>query len=120
MGGTGNDFYQCAKCAARPQLYEQLGHDGPPTFFWTENLIDDTPLERCPIRQLQLARAQLQAEVVAWRETDFPLYEKGHLLVEGGISAQPARWLAAMRFLEDLRGRQDAKYLELTKPPEGA
>lgn len=101
-----------------PFRLEQLGHDGPAQFPWTENLLTSKPIERCPIRQLQLAPTDLREEVLRWKHTYFPLYEKGHLLVDGGIADQPARWLEAMLYLENLSARMDAKHVELTRPPE--
>lgn len=95
-----------------------MGHDGAPTFFWSDNLVTGVALARCPIRDLQLAPDALRAEVTRWKDVYFPHYSAGHLLVEGGISAQPARWMAAMRYLEALAKKQDTRYVELTKPPE--
>lgn len=56
--------------------------------------------------------------MLRWKEIHYPLYKKGHLLVPGGISSQPARWLEAMRYLEQLEAQQEAKHMELNKPPE--
>lgn len=50
-----------------------------------------------------------------WKDLYFPLYAKGHLLVSGGVSEQPARWLEAMRYLEVLQSRMESKYMELHK-----
>lgn len=97
----------------------QLGHDGEPQGFWDVNLITDEKLTRCPVRLLQLASPELREEVIRWKDVYFPLYTKGHLLVDGGISAQPARWLAAMQYLEGLLSRMESKFIELYKE-EGA
>ena len=94
-------------------MYAQLGHDGPPTFPWTENLLTGTPLPLCPLRQLQLADPDLREEVLRWKGVHFPLFLKGHLLVSGGISEQPSRWLDAMLFLEQLEHQQEAKLIEI-------
>jgi hypothetical protein len=95
-----------------------LGHDGPPTAFWKENLIDGTPLERCPLRSLQLADPELVAEINRHVNEYFPFYEDGHLPVAGGISDQPARTIAYM--LEIKRDQQlvELKYAELNKGSE--
>lgn len=95
-----------------PVLYEHLGHDGPATFPWTENYITGEPIALCPIRQLQLAPAPLRAEILRWKEDYFPLYQKGHLLVDGGIEDQPARWLAAMLYLEELSARMEREHMK--------
>lgn len=91
----------------------QLGHDGPATFPWTENYLTGKPIERCPIRQLQLAPPALRDEVLRWKDEYYPLYEKGRLLVRGEISDQPARWLSAMLYLEQLAARMDRKHVDI-------
>src|SRR4051812_12363999 len=93
----------------------QLGHDGEPQGFWDVNLITDEKLTRCPIRLLQLAKSELRDEVLRWKDLYFPLYMKGHLLVDGAIADQPARWLAAMQYLEALQSKMESKYVELHK-----
>lgn len=95
-----------------------MGHDGPPTFFWSDNLVTGEPLARCPVRQLQLAPSALSREVTRWKDEYFPHFRAGHLVVSGAISDQPARWLQAMRYLDHLRERQDTRYMELTRPSE--
>ncbi|MEX1185322.1 MAG: hypothetical protein WEA80_01875 [Gemmatimonadaceae bacterium] len=94
-------------------MYGQLGHDGPATFPWTENYLTGEAIERCPIRQLQLAPPELREEVLRWKNTHFPLFKKGRLLVRGEINDQPARWLAAMLYLEQLSARMERKHVEL-------
>lgn len=77
------------------------------------------PLARCPLRLVQLADDSLSSEIQRWRHQYFPLFQKGHLLVPGGISAQPARWLSAMLYLEDLEGRKESKFMEIKYPDPG-
>jgi len=67
----------------------------------------------CPLRMLQLAPKDLAQEVLRWKGVHFPMYMKGHLLIAGGIAEQPARWLEAMLFLEDLQRQQDHKLEEI-------
>lgn len=97
-----------------------LGHEGPPTAYWKENLVDGTKLERCPMRSLLLADPELVAEINRHVNEYFPFYEGGHLLVAGGISDQPARWVAYM--LEINRDQQlvDLKFAELNAGGEGS
>lgn len=94
-------------------MYEQLGHSGPASFPWTDSYITGKPIERCPIRQLQLAPDALREEVLRWKNTHFPLFSKGRLLVDGEIDDQPARWLAAMLYLEQLEAKMERKHTEL-------
>lgn len=94
-------------------MYEQLGHYGPATFPWTDSYITGEPIERCPIRQLQLAADPLRAEVHRWKNVHFPLFTKGRLLVDGEIDDQPARWLSAMLYLEQLDARMERKHTEI-------
>lgn len=94
-------------------MYEQLGHDGPATFPWTDSYITGKPIERCPLRQLQLADDVLREEILRWKHVHFPLFTKGRLLVAGEIDDQPARWLEAMLYLEQLEARKDHKHLQV-------
>lgn len=96
-----------------------LGHDGPPQAFWENNELTGEPLTRCPIRQLQLVEdPALQAEIIRWRDLYFPLYKKGHLLVAGGVSDQPARYLEAMQYLECLEAKIDKRYMQIKYPKD--
>ena len=97
---------------------DEFGHDGPPTGFWPDNLLTGQELTRCPIRQLQLADDALSAEVVRWRDVYYPLYRKGHLLVAGGVSEQPARYLEAMQYLERLEAVIEKKYVQIKYPKD--
>lgn len=94
-------------------MYEQLGHSGPASFPWTDSYITGKPIERCPIRQLQLAPDALREEVLRWKNTHFPLFSKGRLLVAGEIDDQPARWLAAMLYLEQLEAKMERKHTDI-------
>jgi hypothetical protein len=113
----GDDIYECKNCEANPFRYEQLGHDAPPTGIWDSNLITDEPLTLCPVRALQFAPKELQREILRWKE-DYRVFKQGQLLVPGGISAQPARWLEAMLLLQSMESKQELKYLKL-KTPDG-
>jgi hypothetical protein len=95
-----------------------LGHDGPPEGFWPDNLLTDEPIERCPIRQLQLAEPALREEVIRWRDLYYPLYKKGHLLLTGGVAEQPARYLEAMQYLEGLDSVISRKFIEIKYPKD--
>jgi hypothetical protein len=89
-----------------------LGHDAPPTAFWKENLVNGEKLERCPVRTLQLADQSMLSEVTRHAVDYYPFYEDGHLLVAGGISDQPARFIAYMQEINRLRVIVDNKYEE--------
>lgn len=115
---SGEEFYNCAACEKAPYKLEQLGHDGAPQGAWDLNLLTDVPLTRCPVRLLQLARPELRAEVLRWKDQYYPLFRKGKLLVPGGIAAQPARWLDAMLFLESIEKRQETKFVEIRREEE--
>lgn len=95
-----------------------LGHDGPPTQPWTRNLITDAPLTECPLRTLLRAR-QTQPEVMAeydrYLTTYYPLYQDGHLLVEGGIENQPARYLDYMLAIRHMNAVVQEKALAVAK-----
>lgn len=110
----GDDIYNCKGCEEAPFRYEQLGHDRPPTGLWDSNLITDEPLTLCPVRALQLAPPEQQREILRWKD-QYRLFKRGQMLVDGGISAQPARWLEAMLFLESLEQQQETKYLQLKR-----
>lgn len=74
-----------------------LGHDGPPTALYRDHLLTGKPLERCPLRTIQLANPHLSGEIETYRRELWPLWEKGHLLAAGGVEDQPARYLDMMR-----------------------
>jgi hypothetical protein len=116
----GEELYDCESCRIRPGLYQILGHDGPPIgTMWRENLIDGKPLERCPLRTLQLADPLLVAEINRHVNEYFPFYEDGHLLVAGGISDQPARSIAYMLEIRRVWSIVDTRHAEFTQS-EGA
>lgn len=121
-------LYDCASCAQRPFLRAQLGHDGPPTSFYTDNLLSNEPLERCPLRTLQLADEaggagrSLAREVERHADVYFPAYRNGHLLVAGGVADQPARYLELMGMIGAMESRVQEKYAEIraaTPPGSG-
>jgi hypothetical protein len=114
----GKELYDCESCAKRPALYEMLGHDGPPSALYKESLIDGEKLERCPLRTLLLADPELVAEINRNVNEYYPFYEDGHLLTDGGISNQPARYIAYMLEIKRLSGQVEMKHLELTEGEE--
>jgi hypothetical protein len=102
-------------------MRQMLGHDAPPTNYWMENLLTGTPLTECPLRSvLRIAERDpaLAAEIARHGDEYFPAFESGHLLIEGGVSDQPARYLAFMASLKSIRARQQARYDELTVPKD--
>lgn len=116
MGGA--EFYDCAVCAAQPVFKEQLGHDGPPTGWWEANLLTGAPLARCPLRDFLDAQADDPAraeEFLRMRDEYLPLYEDGHLLVDGGVSDQPARYLDWMRALRKAAVASEVRFTQLTR-----
>jgi hypothetical protein len=96
-----------------------LGCDGTkPTQPWTENLITGEPLTECPLRTIRHLRAtepELMAEYDRYLTTYYPLYLDGHLLVEGGIADQPARYLDYMLAIRQMDAAVNAKELDLAK-----
>lgn len=107
-------MYDCESCERRPALKVMLGHDAPPTTLYTKNLIDEKPLERCPLRTLQLADQSLVAEIHRHLNEYYPFYEDGHLLVDGGVSDQPARSMAYMLEIRRLKNVLDARFQKLS------
>lgn len=98
----GPDFYDCSVCEKDPGKKVLLGHDGPPLGLWKANTITGAPLTECPMRTMLRAREsdpRLVREVERMRLEYFPLYQDGHLLVEGGVAHQPAKYLDYMRAL---------------------
>jgi hypothetical protein len=99
-------------------MYSMLGHDGPPTAFWRENLVTGKPLDRCPLRTLQLAareHRELAEEVQRYSQDYVPAFEAHHLLVAGGLADQPARYVEIVRRVREIDARTDERYLELTR-----
>jgi hypothetical protein len=95
-----------------------LGHDGPPTSFYRQHLLTGEDLPRCPMRTLQLAAETDRAvstELGRYLTTVFPMYTDGHLLEDGGVSAQPARSLEILGLIRESEAQIDAKYVEITK-----
>lgn len=110
----GKELYDCESCRIRPALYGMLGHDGPPTMYWKENLIDGKPLERCPLRTILLADPSLVSEMTRHVNDYYPFYEDGHLLVAGGISDQPARSIQYMLEIRRVWSIVDLRHAEIT------
>lgn len=92
-----------------------MGHDGPPTNYWRENLITNDPLTRCPLRTLQLAPAREVEEMARYVDQYYPAWQAGHLLTEGGIADQPARYLSMIEHVARFAGVTQAKKDELAK-----
>lgn len=101
---------------------QMLGHDGPPAAFWRENLITDAPLERCPVRTLQLAREAdpaIAREVDRYADDYYPNYKAGiPRLIKGGIADQPARYLAIISVFQAMETAVEAKALALSSRKE--
>jgi hypothetical protein len=98
-------------------MQQMLGHDGPPTNFWRENLLTGKPLAECPLRTI--LRMQ-ETDPHLSREVDTHLryygaYDRGVLLVAGGISDQPARYVELMALIDQQKNETEAKHLELLK-----
>jgi alkaline phosphatase len=90
-----------------------LGHDGPPTNYWRDNLVTKQPLARCPLRSIQLARETdptMSAAVDRAVDVLYPAYKDGHLLVAGGIADQPHHYLQMMGVIRDLDALGEATY----------
>lgn len=117
----GEHIYNCTACDANPLLRTMLGHDGPPTQYWRENLITGAPLARCPVRTLQLAgsgdEAPLLDELNRYLDVYYPALDAGFLLETGGVGDQPARYWDLIQAIRDTAARQQAKYDDLTAPP---
>lgn len=94
-----------------------LGHDGPPTNLWSENLLTGKELTECPLRTVLRRRASHAALSDEWQATlaQYPFFEKGVLLVAGGISDQPARWLDMMSLIQETRATTEAKHLAIQR-----
>jgi hypothetical protein len=96
---------------------QMLGHDGPPTNVYTSNLLTGKPLERCPVRTLQLAReakSEYAREVDRYVDAYYPAYEDKHLLVAGGIADQPARYIDLIQLIRAIDRKTEAKYRAIT------
>lgn len=109
---TDPSFYDCTACERNPGRKVQLGHDGPPLQFWRENLITGEKLEECPMRamlRIREAEPRLVRELERMRLEYFPLYRDGHLLVAGGVTEQPARYLGYMRELSAMERLVEGK-----------
>lgn len=94
-----------------------LGHDGPPTNIWRENLLTGKPLTECPLRTI--LRLQETQPAIS-REVDTHLryygaYDRGVLLVAGGISDQPARYVELMDRIDQQKHETETKYFALLK-----
>jgi hypothetical protein len=98
-----------------------LGHDGPPTNHYRENLVSGAPLMECPLRTVLRARESkpvLVREIDRYLDEHYPNYEAGFLLNEGGAADQPARYATFMTTIRAMRAAQHAKWEEINRPPE--
>lgn len=98
-------------------MRQMLGHDGPPTNFWRENLLTGQPLAECPLRTIIRAH---EDHPRLGREVDthlryYSAYDRGVLLVSGGISDQPARYIELMDLIDRQKNETEAKHLELMR-----
>lgn len=97
-------------------MKQLLGHDGPPQSPWRENLITGKPLAECPLRTLLRKRENdpaLVQEVSQHVRVYFPAFERGVLLVAGGLADQPARYLELMTRIGETRRAVEAKHDEI-------
>ncbi|HEY7195512.1 MAG TPA: hypothetical protein VH439_17345 [Gemmatimonadales bacterium] len=97
-----------------------LGHDAPPTNFWRENLLTRAPLPECPVRTMlryEETRPQLMQEL-ARHISRYAPYERGVLLVAGGLDDQPARYLDFMEVIDRSTQARETRYLELIREEE--
>lgn len=98
-----------------------LGHDGPPRAnpfsLWDENLLTGKRLTECPLRTILRAH---ESNPKLAREVDAHLryygaYDRGVLLVAGGISDQPARYVELMDRIDQQKNLTEAKHLDLMR-----
>jgi hypothetical protein len=79
-------------------------------------------LAECPLRTLLRERERnpaLMHELDAYRDVYKPAYEDGHLLVAGGITDQPARYLAIILAMRSSEAAMQSKFEEITAKNEG-
>ena len=112
-------MYDCSQCEKTPAYLQLLGHDGPPTGLWQENLVTKAPLERCPLRTILLASPESRAELRRYVDSYLPAYRDGFLLVHGGLADQPARYVELIQLGRRLERQVDAKYLEVRSSEGG-
>jgi hypothetical protein len=108
-------------CEGEPSLKEMLGHDGPPTNYYRENLLTAAPLAECPLRTVLRAGERnpaLVRELARAMDEQYPMFDAGLLLNAGGTADQPARYLALMNTIRSVRAQQQAKWEEINRPPE--
>lgn len=90
-----------------------MGHNGPPTGLYRENLVTGGQLARCPRRDLLEADPSVNAEIESMRLEVYPLWSKGMLLMPGTVGEQPARDLAFMREFDAVKGLTQLKADEI-------
>jgi hypothetical protein len=94
-----------------------LGHDGPPTNYWRENLLTRAPLAECPLRTI-IKREATHPDLARELSRHFgyyAAYERGALLVAGGVADQPNRYLDFMVQIDERRAAAEARYYDLLK-----
>jgi hypothetical protein len=99
-----------------------LGHDGPPTNLWRENLVTGQRLDRCPVRTVQLMQEQmpqLVSEANRYVDVLHPAYVDKHLLIAGGINDQPMRYLDYMGAIGDIKQTVTRRFREITRENGG-
>ena len=114
------DLYNCATCS--PAARRSLGHDGPPTQWWRDNLLTGEPLAECPLRSILRAHEATPAlarEVDRAIARDHPDYQNGILPALGGADDQPARRMELIRMVERVHRETESRYLELLEQREG-
>lgn len=60
----------------------------------------------------------MTAELDRYLRFYYPAYLDKHLLADGGIGDQPARYVELIEAIRDTQAIVDRKYHELTKPEE--
>lgn len=106
----------CARCDENPAFKIFLGHDGPPTNWYFENLLTGERLTECPLRTI-LRRSEEQP--ILAREVDEAIdhitdkYWRRFLLVAGGKADQPARWNDIVTMVGRVRAATEAKDIKL-------
>lgn len=97
-------------------MMELLGHDGPPTQFYRENLLTGEPLARCPVRTEQLADPALRRAVDYHRLELYPVYrDHGVLPRAGALLDQDAQTLDYLRTIAGYDRRVERKYADLMR-----
>src|SRR5689334_14388156 len=94
-------------------MRQMLGHDGPPTNFWSEHLLTGEQLAECPLRTILRRCVSHVAFTDTWKAavSQYPCYERGMLLVADSTSDQPSRLLDMMSLIQEMRAATETKSL---------